>query len=285
MLNIAITGSTGLVGSRIVELLSGQFNFIHLLQSDVDITNKESVQQVIGNLDFDILLHLAGYTNVDGAEREQDIAYKINVEGTKNTYDAVLQKGKKLIYISTDFVFDGTNPPYFEDSDPNPLGVYAKTKYEGEKIVKENSMIVRISYPYRTSFEPKQDFVRKLKSLLESGKELQMMTDAAITPTFIDDIAYSLSHLFQNYSNEIFHIVGGENLSPLEAGKLIAKTFNLPESLIKPTTFAEYSKNKAQRSQYSIVKSKKNTFHKMRTFEEGLKEIVKQSAQNNNSLF
>lgn len=270
MIKTAITGSTGLIGSRIIELLRQDIDFLEILQSDTDITNKESIWNFLKDKNYHILLHLAGYTNVDGAEKEQDLAYKVNVEGTRNIFEVVQEQKKKLIYISTDFVFDGINPPYDENSTPNPLGVYAKTKYEGEKILNGDAMIVRIAYPYRAAYKPKKDFVRSLKSLLEQQKELHMITDASITPTFIDDIAYTLKYLINNYSPEVFHVVGASSHSPFAAAKLIAQTFRLDESLVKPTTFAQYSAGKAPRSQYSEIKSIKNTFYRMKTLEEGL---------------
>jgi dTDP-4-dehydrorhamnose reductase len=270
MKRIAITGSTGLVGSRIIELLKNDFQFIPLSHKEVDITNKEQVKNAIKNIEFDIFLHLAAYTNVDKAEIEKDLVYKINVEGTKNLYEVVDQKEKQFIYFSTDFVFDGTSPPYFEDSIPNPISVYGQTKYEGEKVVAGKAMIIRISYPYRKSFAGKKDFVQSIKSLLEEGKAIKMVTDSIITPTFVDDIAYGLKHFLNNYSPEVFHLVGADSLSPYEAGKTIVKTFALNESLIEPTTYNEYFKNKAKRPQFSQIKTKKNYFVNTHTFEAGL---------------
>jgi len=276
MIKIALTGASGLVGSRIVELLKNDFTFISLGQTEMDITDKDMVWQKIKNTDFDIFLHLAGYTNVDGAEKESDTALKINRDGTKNVFEAVHKKNKKFIYISTDFVFDGTNPPYFEDSIPHPLSVYAQSKYEGEKVVEKTGMIVRISYPYRKVFDVKKDFVRSITSLLRQNRPLSMVTDSTFIPTFIDDIAFALKYLFVNFSPEIFHIVGSQGLSPFEAGKLIAKTYSLDETLISPTTCLEYFKNKAPRPQYNDVKSKKNNFYKMKSFTEGLQFMLKQ---------
>lgn len=280
MLKIALSGSTGLIGSRIMKLLKNDFIFIPLLQSEVDITDKDSTENSIGSMDFDVFLHLAGYTNVDGAENEKELAHKVNVDGTQNVFNAVMKKKRKFIYISTDFVFDGTNPPYYEDSNPNPLGYYAQTKYEGEKLVKDKAMIVRLSYPYRARFDQKKDFVRNIIKLASQGEALRMVTDSLFTPTFIDDISYGLKYClkycFENFSPKIIHLVGANSMSPFDAGKLIAKTFHLDESLIQPTTYNEYSKGKARRSQYSEIKSKNNTFYKMKSFEEGLTEVAKQ---------
>lgn len=276
MLRVVISGSTGLVGSRIVELLSDDFSFIPLFQDDVNITNKDVVWNFLKDKDFDLFLHLAAYTNVDGAESEKDLARKINVDGTRNVFEAAKEKKARFIYISTGFVFDGKQPPYFEDSVPNPLGYYAKTKHEGEKVVNSDGMIVRIDTPYRVYYEQRKDFVRTIKSLLEEKKELKMISDSLLTPTFIDDLSFALKHLLQNFSTEIYHIAGADSVAPYEAGRLIAKTFGLDENLIKKASFDDFLKNRAPRPQFLEMKSKKNTFYKMKTFEEGLLEIKNQ---------
>ncbi len=276
MLKVALTGADGLVGSRIIELLEKDFQFIPLPQSSMDITNKEQVDSTLKNLDFDIFFHLAAYTNVPGAESNKELCFKINCDGTKNVFEAVSQKQKKFIYVSTDFVFDGINPPYFEDSIPNPTSVYATSKYEGEKIIGGNGMIVRIAYPYRASFELKKDFFRTFKSYLENGKTLSMITDSLMTPTFIDDIAYGLKYLFNNYSPKIFHLIGSESISPYDAALIVAETFNLDKSLIGKTTYEEYVKGKARLPQFATIKSQKNNFYKMKGFKEGLNEIKSQ---------
>mgnify|MGYP001599288443 FL=1 len=276
MIKIALTGADGLVGSRIVELLKNDFEFIPLPQKSMDITNREQVDSVLKDLDFDIFFHLAAFTDVPGAETNKELCFKINRDGTKNVFEAVNQKQKKFIYVSTDFVFDGITPPYDEDSLPNPIGVYALSKYEGEKVVKDRAMIVRMAYPYRAKFELKKDFFRTFKFYLENNKPLSIITDSLMTPTFIDDIAHGLKYLFNNYKPEIYHLVGSQSISPYEAAVKVAETFNLDKSLIGKTTYEEYIKGKAQLPQFANIKSKKNNFYQMNTFEQGLEEIKKQ---------
>ncbi len=272
-MKVAVSGANGLVGSRILELLKNDFQFIPLYQKDCDITKKDDVNNFFNNYRFDLFLHLAAYTNVDGAEIEKDKAWQINVLGTKNVFQLCQEKKVKLIYISTDFVFDGQNPPYDENSIPNPIGYYGQTKYEGEKIVKDQAMIVRIAYPYRAHFEGKKDFVRSIIEKLNNGKKLTMITDGKMTPTFIDDIAYGLKYLIKNFAPEIFHLVGADSFSPYEAGKLIAKIFDLDLGLIDKISYQEYMQNRARRPQYSEIKSIKNNFYRMKTFEAGLKSL------------
>lgn len=274
-----MAGGDGLVGSRIVEILKADENFdVHLiLEQQMDITNRESVFNTLKGLNFDVFLHLAAYTNVDKAEIEKEKVWKINVEGTRNVFDAVNSLNKNFIYISTDFVFDGKKQktPFFEDSNPNPISYYGSTKYEGEKIVNGKGTIIRLSYPYRTKFGNKPDIVRNIKLLLEQRKILSMVTDSLIVPTFIDDIAYALREflLSKKFKPEIFHLVGTQALSPYECGKIIAKVFDLDDSLIKATTYEEYFKGKAKRPQFSDIKSRNNNFYKMNGFEETISKF------------
>jgi len=270
-MNIAITGANGLVGSRVVELLKDDFTFIPLDHKDVDITDQKQVHKKLNEIDFDLLLHMAAYTNVDKAEEEKDIAQKLNVDATKYLFEETQAKNKKMIYISTDFVFDGKNPPFDEESKPHPVGYYGQSKYEGELVIDNRAMIVRITYPYGDSPSPKHDFVQKIHSLLSQNKSLSMVTDSAMTPTYIDDIALALKYLMNHFSPEIFHIVGSKSYSPFEVGELIAEHYNLPDWLIQPTTFEEYCKGKAPKPQYAQTRSIKNTFHEMKSFGEGLK--------------
>ena len=277
MLKIVLTGGDGLVGSRIIELLNNDFEFIPLPSSLMDITNKNQVYQILKETNFDLFLHLAAYTNVAKAEEEKDLAYKINVEGTKNVFEVVSLKKKKFIYISTDFVFDGKKDktPFFETSTPNPVGFYGETKYQGEKIVKNKGMIVRIAYPYRNFFPKKHDFVHKLKNFLEQNKELKMIKNALMTPTLVDDIAFGLKYLIKNYTSNIFHLVGSKAYSPYDVAKIIAKKFNLPLSLIKETTYEEYIKGRSPFPQYSNIRSLTNNFFPMSDFETGLEKIIR----------
>ncbi len=272
-MKVAVSGANGLVGSRIIELLNNDFQFFPLYQKDCDITKQVDIRKFFNNYRFDFFLHLAAYTSVDGAEIEKEKAWQINVLGTKNIFELCQEKKAKLIYISTDFVFDGQNPPYDEKSKPKPIGYYGQTKFEGENIVKDRAMIVRISYPYRAHFEEKKDFVRSIIEKLKNKQKLSMITDGKMTPTFIDDIAYGLKYLIKNFSPEIFHLVGAYSLSPYEAGKLIAKIFDLDQNLIEKISYQEYMKNRAKRPQYSEIKSIKNNFYRMKSFEEGLKAL------------
>lgn len=270
---VAATGLDGLVGTRVRTLLSQSCEFVNLPEDQLDITDRTKTLSIIGNADFDVLLHLAAFTNVDAAEEKRDTAWKVNVEGTQNVYDAVNNTGRKIIYISTGFVFDGENPPYYEDSQPHPISYYGETKLEGEKIVEDNGLIVRIDYPYGSHVEYKKDLVESLIDILKDHKPLQGINDQIMTPTYIDDIAHSLNYLIHHYSPQTYHIVGSDSLSGLDIIHTIGKVFNLDTSYVTETTYDNFYKGKAPRPKKSIMKSKNNSFHTMLTFEEGLQQL------------
>lgn len=280
MKTIAITGSTGLIGSRIQELLAQSYRFIPVPHAEVNLEDKDAVSSYLKDTDFDLFLHLAAYTNVDGAETEYDTAYNLNVTATQNVFEVVQDKKKKFIHFSTDFVFDGEKPPFGEDSNTNPISAYGKTKKLSEDIVSENGMIVRIAYPYRAAFEKKKDFMRTIKWLLEEKRELKMVTDSLMTPTFIDDIAMALEKLMDNYAARTVHLVGTQSISPYDAGILIAKAFNLDSSLIHKTSYDEFFKGKARRPQFSTIVTKENDVFPMSDFEEGLEKVKAQLHSN-----
>lgn len=273
MKRILITGGSGLVGSRITELLREEYDFISPSSTELDVSNAQVTANFINEVSFDICVHLAAYTNVDLAETEQEKAHILNVAATDNLFTAVKKKKKPFIFFSTDFVFSGTNPPYVETSSPNPISTYGKTKWQAEQLLYDQAMIVRIAYPYRKAFEKKRDFVRTIAMLLGQGKEVSLIKDTLITPTYIDDIAHSLQHLINNYSPRIYHIVGSNSLSVYEAGIIIAEAYGFDTSLIKPISFETYFEGKARRPQFSRIQSDRNTFFKMSSFEEGIERM------------
>lgn len=284
------TGLNGLVGSRIVELLGSSYTFENISRSSgVDITNKEQVSYVIQNSDADVVLHLAAKTDVDGCEKDKEMgvegeAWRINVTGTKYIADACRASNKKLIYISTDFVFDGEDTPeggYTETDKPHPINWYAETKYQGEKIVQattETSVIARLAYPYRANFT-KLDFVRAIRARLENKQEVQGITDHIFTPTFIDDVAYALDSIITNSMSGIIHVVGSSSLTPFDAARMIAEHYNLDGSLVIPTTRAVFFENRAKRPFRLIIKNDKiqQVGVRMKTFEEGLGALEHQN--------
>ncbi len=282
---------TGLVGSRIVELLEDKYEFENLsLDSGVDITDKLQVAKRITDSPAGVILHLAAKADVDGCEKDKPLgkngdAWRINVDGTKNIVQAAKETGKKVIYISTDFVFDGTKNYYSEEDTTNPINWYGVTKHEGEKVIKDSGvsfLISRISFPYRAKFAIKKDLFRGILEKLQSGQKLQMVGDEIITPTFIDDIGNALDLLISQEAQGIYHVVGSHSYTPFELARIIAKKFSLDEGLITQTSGESYFAGRAPRPFSLALKNDKlkKLGISMSSFEEGLDKIKSQLANN-----
>lgn len=285
-MKVLITGATGLIGSRIVEILSHQYDFAPITRAHgADITNAESLAPYVDS-DAEWVLHLAGKTDVDSCEKDKTLgengeAWRMNVIGTKNIIQMCREGKKKLIYISTDFVFDGEKPEgegYSEEDTPNPINWYAQTKYEGEKLILSSAIdhiILRIAYPYRREFELKSDFVRTIMNRLKDKIEVKAVTDHIMCPTFIDDLAIVLDKLLKQNVHGIYHSVGATPISPFDAAHVIAKTFSLNSDLIKPTTRSEFFAGRAMRPFNLYLKNAKmeNLGVEMTLFQKGLESL------------
>lgn len=260
------TGLSGLVGSRVVEFLQPEFQFENLsLETGVDITQKNVVQERIAASNAPWVFHFAAVTDLDASEKERELgerslAWRVNVEGTRNIVDAAIVSGKHVLYLSTDFVFDGNAGPYTEESQPNPQSWYAVTKYEGEKIVAGIGglgLTLRIAFPYQARQQGRADFVHRIMEELKAGKEIITPTDQLVSPTFIDDVARVIRTLVTSNASGIYHAVGSQALSPFDAALLIAQTHHLDKTKIASVSSESYYKNRAQRPRQAVLKNDK----------------------------
>lgn len=283
---VLVTGFSGLVGSRVRELLGSEFDFTDLsLATGVDICDSDQVDKVFEDNNAKVVLHMAAKTDVDGCEDdkilgEEGAAWKVNVVGTENVADSARKNNKRIIYISTDFVFDGTKKFYTEEDKPNPVNWYGITKHEGEEIVLStdpDSTIIRISYPYRAKYVPKHDFVRRIIQLMKQEGKVFALKDHIFTPTFIDDIALALAVFLKKELPGIYHVVANESLTTIEAVRKIADIFAI-EAKIVPISRSEYFKDRAFRPFKLALKNDKikRLGIKMQTFDEGLRSVKKQ---------
>ncbi len=285
------TGLSGLVGSRVVELLSPGHEFTNLSkETGVDITAPGVVEDTIGKSKAEWVFHFAAFTDVDGAEKyrgdgENSPIWQINVAATEKLAAVCRKTRKHLLYISTDFVFDGTSGPYGETDQPNPVGWYATTKYEGEKRVvsiDDFGLIVRIAFPYRAYprvYNLKRDFVQKILVTLEKQENVIAPGDQTFTPTFVDDIAGGIGKLLDISASGIYHLGGESRLSPYEAAKTVAGVFGFSPDLVRATTAEKYYQGRAPRPLHVSLKHDKisELGVSMHGFREGLEIVKKQS--------
>jgi dTDP-4-dehydrorhamnose reductase len=290
-MNIIGTGLSGLVGSRIVELLSSLYTFEDLsLTTGVDITRFDEVEKRLTASKAPWVFHFAAFTDVQGAEKEKEkgnesVAWKVNVEATKNIASICQKLGKHLLYLSTDYVFDGkADVPYDENALGNPQGWYAKTKYEGEKIVKDLKdlgLVIRLANPYRVNPVGKKDFMHKILERLQQGLPIAAPTNQKMTATYIDDVASGIEKLVAMGKAGVYNIPGADSFSPYEGAMIIAEVFGVDTKHISETTFEEYFANRAPIPQYGILTCDKieSLGIKLHTFREGVTEIKNMEAK------
>ena len=287
------TGLSGLVGSRLVELLKDKFDFVDFsLDSGVDVLDTNSLAAAFEkNKDAVAVLHLAAFTDTNAAwEQRGDkkgICYQLNVQGTQNILNLAQKYNQYLIYISTDFVFSGSKTtPYLETDAPDPIEWYGETKYLGEKIILDsgyqNYNISRITYPYRAKFDAKVDIVRKVLAKLQNNESVKMFSDQICTYTFIDDIAASIGYFLKNQNTGIYHLVGSSSHSPFEMCQQIAQVFELNKNLISASSLEEFIKSQPSGSrpwQKTLITSNQKVTSlgiNFKTLADGLREVKNQ---------
>lgn len=240
-----ITGVSGQLGFDIKRELLAQNvkeeNILALTHEEMDITNRETVMNVIVNYKPDVIFHCAAYTAVDKAEENQELAELVNVVGTKNIVDASLKIGAKLLYTSTDYVFDGKKEGLYTENDlVNPQNIYGKTKYLGEEEVKRNPkhFITRISWVFG---ENGNNFVKTMLKLADKYQELNVVDDQVGSPTYTVDLAKLLVNMAEKDSYGIYHITNEGFCTWAEFAEYIFKITEKKVKVNKVTT-EEYLK-------------------------------------------
>lgn len=220
-----ITGVNGQLGYDVKrELLErGYTDILAPTRVDLDITNEDAVKKMIGEYRPSVIFHCAAYTAVDKAEEEQEKCYQVNVLGTKYLTEAAKEVGAKIIYISTDYVFDGTKEGLYQIEDKvNPVNYYGKTKYLGENFIREydNHIIVRISWVFGINGK---NFIRTMLNLAESHKELNVVCDQIGSPTYTKDLAGLLVNMFLSNVKGLYHVTNEGYCSWYEFAEFIFK--------------------------------------------------------------
>ncbi|OGH27521.1 MAG: hypothetical protein A3C27_02025 [Candidatus Levybacteria bacterium RIFCSPHIGHO2_02_FULL_39_36] len=311
-MKIAITGSTGLIGSRFADLFKDKHKLFHVnLSSGADITDRKALHGLLSRANPSLILHLAAKTNVDGCEKDKNsditdlkdqgvyvnnevdlgslktenwkdktTAFAVNVVGTKNLADWARENNVKIIYVSTDFVFDGGKEDLYEEiDDPNPINWYGQTKLWGEKSINDSGLIVRPAYPFGYKSLAKKDFIWTIIELLETRDSIKLISDQIITPTFIEDIAMGIDFLIEKGTLGIVNLVGNDFLSPYEIGMLLAQEFSLNKAKIGKISMDEFYSGSAKRPFKVRLQNDKlrNLGFEMTDFYEALKKISSKS--------
>ena len=265
MINIIVTGASGMIGSRFLRLLPNDFQLIKNIDrtEGLDILDYPRLSTALSSAKADIIIHLAAFTDVNAAAQQEGksegLCFQINVTGTGNIVKLAKQLNCRLVHISTDYVFDGAKTgEYIETDKPNPIEWYGKTKYEAEKIVVNSGIkwcIARTAYPFLAQFPGKLDLVRGRIKQMKVGNLPPQFTDHIITPTSADQLSIALFKLIRSKALGIYHLVGDTSLSDFDLTTEIAKQFGLDETKIGKSTLSEFNKSASRPYQQRMAMS------------------------------
>jgi len=286
-MKILLTGGSGLFGRAFVELVKDRTSHDiyatyneNIVDSEeavfLDITDKKRVEEVIKKLQPDVVVHAAAFTNVDKCEVEKEKAYDVNAKGTKNVAMASNEIGAKMIYISTDYVFDGTKGFYEEKDKTNPISYYGLTKLEGEKAVQEicdDFIIARTSVIYGAH---KKNFATWVIKELREENQIKIITDQWVSPTLNVDLAEQILALIEKDEKGIFHTAGGERINRHDFVVEMARIFGFNEKLIIPAISKEMNWIAKRPMDSSLNVSKISKIKKPYMVEESLRLLKKE---------
>ncbi|SFN57813.1 dTDP-4-dehydrorhamnose reductase [Proteiniclasticum ruminis] len=277
-MRILVTGARGQLGHDVMkELLSKKLIPIGVDREEMDITNKEDVHKYMDPLEVDAVIHCAAYTAVDQAEEEIELCRKINVEGTRYIAEVCKSKDIPMMYISTDYVFDGKgSEPFLPDSPRNPVNFYGQAKYEGELVVEEllsKYFIVRISWVFG---ENGKNFVRTMLDLGKKLGKLTVVNDQFGSPTYTSDLSKLLVEMIQSKEYGTYHATNEGICSWFEFATEIFKQAGLPVD-VQPVDSSAF-KTKAVRplnSRMSKEKLVEKEFEKLPDWKDALSRYLK----------
>lgn len=267
-MKLLITGGSGLLGSKIAEIALARGDevfsgYAHNMPAfgkavQFDLLDESGIFEKIFRIKPEIIIHSAALTDVDRCERERELAYKMNVKGTRIISEASKQVGSFLIYISTDYVFDGTRGMYKEDDAPNPVSYYGLTKLLGEEFC--DGCIARscVIYGSRPA-SGKVNFVLWILNSLRSKQPIRVVTDQFITPTLNSNLAAMVLEAGKRQLDGTYHLAGASRISRYDFARTVAQMLDLDLSLILPCRMEdmEWTAKRPKDSSLDISKAAK----------------------------
>lgn len=251
-MKLLITGASGLLGYKVTQLALRKGHEVYSLYNEneiklgtpikLDITNQGAISKVITELKPEAIIHTAAYTNVDGCESNKNLAWKVNVEATRNIALESALIHAHLIYVSTDYVFDGEKGFYSEEDQTNPINHYGHTKLKGEELVKKHSQelcISRTSVIFGWGKTEKLNFATWIINKLKQKKDVKVLTDQYVSPTLNTNLAEMLLEIADRRIGGILHIAGATRISRYEFALRLAEVFKLDKQFILPAVMNE----------------------------------------------
>ena len=281
-MKVAVLGANGQLGTDLMDVLSGEHDALGLNHSDIEITDIDSVKNVLSSAKPDIVLNTAAYHMVPDAEKFPDKAYRINGTGVLNLSKVCQDIGIRLVHYSTDYVFDGKKQkPYTEDDCPNPLNVYANTKLAGEFFAlnySDKSYVVRVSgiYGKVPSRAKGGNFITTMIKLAKEKPEVRVVNDEILTPTPTYHIAKNTAELITTDAFGLYHMSCEGEVSWYEFARVIWETLQL-ETPLYPTSVKDFPLV-VKRPFYSVLENKnlnKLGINQMPDWKEALVEFLR----------
>jgi dTDP-4-dehydrorhamnose reductase len=259
MRRILIIGAQGMLGQDLAVMLrsSSGAEVVAWDIEEIDIRVEQETVAKIVDLRPDVIFHLAAFTQVDACESESEKAFAVNAEGTKHVAQGAVGCGAKVVFLSTDYVFDGGRTvPYREDDPPHPLNVYGQSKWQGELYLQRltaNALIVRTQWLYGRFGS---NFVTAILRQAKEKGELQIVTDQTGSPTYTVDLAKVLSALAGQELRGVFHAANGGSCTWYEFGRTILKLAGLSQVRVVPIS-SEQLHRPARRPSFSVLSCQK----------------------------
>lgn len=266
-MKILVTGSSGLIGSQLTKDLSKTETVFSVYNTSIptygipvnlDLTQPEQISKVLDEIHPDVILHLAALTDVDKCQENYELSYEINTKPSQIISKFAEKNNIFLIYVSTDYVFDGKYGLRKESDLPNPQTIYGKTKLEGEHII-ENSKnpwcIVRTSTPFGVHDKKKSFLVWVTESLL-AGEEIQIVDDQFTSPVYIPHFSEMLQEIISKKITGLFHLSGNTRISRYDLAVLLAQKLGLNTKLIIPTKIEYMNWNSPRPADCSLDSTK-----------------------------
>ena len=275
-MKILITGSNGMLGHDLIEVLKDNHELILTTSNTLDITNKNQVFEVICEAEPDVVINSAAYTDVDGCEENHDLAYAVNGEGVKNLALACKEVDCALVHISTDYIFNGKNDrPWVEDDEIGPISVYGKSKLKGEEAILDildQYFIVRTAWLYGINGK---NFPKTMLELAKNHSEITVVYDEVGTPTYTPDLACGISELIETDYYGIYHLTNSGSCSWCEFARYIFEVAGRDVKIV-PVTASEFARP-APRPSYSVLENRnwvEKGFKPLRSYKKAIKEYI-----------
>jgi len=276
-LKLLVTGASGLLGHKIVQLALKRGHEVYSLFNEhptnfgnpvkLDLTNQSQVSETIIKLKPEAIVQAAAYTDVDGCEINRDMAWKVNAEATKHVAIASANINSHITYVSTDYVFDGEKGFYSEEDQPNPISHYGYTKLKGEGFVKKHVKewcIARSSAIYGWNQAKKLNFATWLINNLKHGKEVKVLTDQCVSPTLNTNLAEMLLEIAERKTTGILNTAGATRINRHQFALKLAEVFNLDTHLIRPARMNDMSWSAKRPGDSSLNVSRANAILNMK---------------------